>query len=670
MWARRRYRLAIRVPLLTVLVLGLLATSAAVGMGAPDGEGSPVPGRPGTGEPSSASPEQVTRLSLGDLGPARADGPARRRTVLSRPATQRFSAVGVTWAAVAGRSRASVAVRVRRTGGWTGWQVAGEGEDGPDGPPKRERGPLRDGAELQWWGPADGLEVAVTALAGPAPRDVAVDLIDPGERPDDAVAAAAPPAADGAVDAIDGLERAAQASPYLRPRVAMPAIVRRAGWGANERKMRWDPEYVAYLKAGTVHHTATTNSYRADQVPGILRAIYHFHAVSRGWGDIGYNVLVDRFGRLWEGRAGGLSRPVVGAHSGGYNSYTTGVSFIGDHRGRAVPARSRRAAARFLAWKFSLSPGFDPRGRTRLTGGGSTSKYPPGTTITVYRVHGHRRTNATTCPGARGVAALGPLRRGVNTRMGVWTRPSARRTRLTVWRPSTASWYVRGRAGAVIRGSAGDVPVVADFDGDGTPDLTTWTPATGTWTIRYSASRRVGRVVLGAAGHRPVPADTDGNGRIEAITWDPATGLWHRRGVAAVRWGTQPGDVPVPGDYSGDGRADLAVWRPSSGTWHIRGVGTITLGSAWHVPVPADYDGNGTVDPATWSPHTQRFFVHGRAPREYGQFGDVPLPGQYDGDAAAELAVWGVVGGRGRWLIEGIGALSAGTVGDQPIPAG
>jgi hypothetical protein len=662
MRARRRYRLAVGAAL-AALLASPIVPAAPVSAGA-DASAS-----------LTARPERVTRLRLGDLdapAPAVARAAGRPRTLtLRRQVTPRFSAVGVTWMAeaagdVAGaHPRVSVTVRVRRDGAWTGWRNAEEGETGP-------ARATRDGAEMQWWGPADGVEVAVTAESGPPPRDVAVDLIDPGERPGDAAAAATPPAGAGAVGPADAaVDRIAAAnSPYLRQRVPRPTILRRAAWGANERWMTWTPEYVAYLKASAVHHTATTNNYTAAQVPGILRSIYRFHAVSRGWGDIGYNVLVDRFGRLWEGRAGGLSRPVVGAHSGGYNSYTTGVSFIGDHRRRAVPTRSREAAARFLAWKFSISPAFDPRGLTRLTGGGYTSRYPPGTTITAYRIHGHRRTNATTCPGARGVAALGPLRRRVAVLLGPWMRTNVRRTRLTVWRPSISTWYVRGISGPVLRGANGDVPVAADFDGDGTADLTTWTPVTGTWTIRSSASRRTGRVVLGGAGQQPVPADTDGDGRVEPMTFEPLTGLWRRRGVAAVRLGTLAGDVPVPADYSGDGRADLAIWRPSTGTWHIRGIADVTLGESWHVPVPADYDGDGDADPATWAPDSARFHVRGRPPVEFGQVGDVPLPGQYDGDAPADLAVWGIVGGRGRWLVHGFGTLFSGTHGDQPIPAG
>src|SRR5207249_10354169 len=90
--------------------------------------------------------------------------------------------------------------------------------------------------------------------------------------------------------------------------VAMPAIVRRAGWGADERLMTWQPEYVHSVEAVAFHHTATGNDYAPGDVPRLMRAIYYYQAVSRGWGDIGYSVLVDRFGRLWEGRYGGLSR--------------------------------------------------------------------------------------------------------------------------------------------------------------------------------------------------------------------------------------------------------------------------------------------------------------------------------------------------------------------------
>ncbi len=73
----------------------------------------------------------------------------------------------------------------------------------------------------------------------------------------------------------------------------------RRGWGADESTMTWtirdDP-----LRAAVVHHTAGTNSYTAAQSASIVRGIYHYHAVSRGWGDIGYNVLTDEYVNMLE----------------------------------------------------------------------------------------------------------------------------------------------------------------------------------------------------------------------------------------------------------------------------------------------------------------------------------------------------------------------------------
>src|SRR3712207_4032530 len=99
----------------------------------------------------------------------------------------------------------------------------------------------------------------------------------------------------------------------------------------SEHLMTWDPQVATTIKAATVHHTADSNDYTAAEVPDVMRAIYRYQAVDRGWGDIGYNVVVDKFGRLWEGRAGGLANAVVGAHAGGFNRYTFGVSMLGTY---------------------------------------------------------------------------------------------------------------------------------------------------------------------------------------------------------------------------------------------------------------------------------------------------------------------------------------------------
>jgi hypothetical protein len=439
----------------------------------------------------------------------------------------------------------------------------------------------------------------------------------------------------------------------------------------------WRPQYARAVRAIVLHHTATGNDYTEQDVPKLLRAIYQYQAVSRGWGDIGYNVLVDRFGRLWEGRAGGLSRPVVGAHAGGFNAGTAGIAVIGDYRNVAMPASSVESAARYVAWKFSLGPAVDPRGTVKLAGGGALSKYPAGTTMTVPRVYPHRLTSATEDPGGKGMEALDPIRDRAAALLAELSHSTTLRARLATWRPSDARWRLHAQSEAVWTGAVGDIPVPADYDGDGSVDFATWTPSTGTWRIAASESGLAGPVTmrvlhLGTAGDRPMAVDFDGDGRAEPVTFTPTSAVWHLADGGSVTWG-RAGDWPVPADYTGDGRADLAVYRPSSGSWYIQGMAEVRLGRPWHIPVPADYNGDGVVEPATWSTTTHRWFVRGQEPVEFGAKGDLPVPGQYNGDGRADFAVFHAGrAGRGHGAaslqIRVVGSYTAGLSGDIPTP--
>ena len=89
-------------------------------------------------------------------------------------------------------------------------------------------------------------------------------------------------------------------------------------------------------------------------MPAILRGIYSFHVKGRGWSDIGYNFLIDRFGRTWEGRYGGNRQPVIGAYTGGYNSQLFGAAAIGTYSSTTPPTAVLDAYKRLLAWKLGL----------------------------------------------------------------------------------------------------------------------------------------------------------------------------------------------------------------------------------------------------------------------------------------------------------------------------
>jgi uncharacterized protein with LGFP repeats len=150
----------------------------------------------------------------------------------------------------------------------------------------------------------------------------------------------------------------------------------------------------------------------------MVRGIYAYHVKSNGWSDIGYNFLVDRYGRAYEGRAGGIDRYVLGAHTGGFNVDSFGVSLLGDFSTVPPSDGTMDTVSRILAWKLG-SAYRDPRGTAVLTSaGGGTSKFPAGRAVTFDVVSGHRDAGNTSCPGATTYARLPALRTSVAEDLG------------------------------------------------------------------------------------------------------------------------------------------------------------------------------------------------------------------------------------------------------------
>ena len=166
-----------------------------------------------------------------------------------------------------------------------------------------------------------------------------------------------------------------------------PVIYSRAQWGADERIRDKSSLHYGDVHAGFVHHTVNANDYTRAEVPGLLRSIYAYHVKSRGWSDIGYNYLVDRFGRIWEGRYGGVDRAVVGAHTLGYNDDSFAASAIGNYELVRPSQAMLQAYAALFAWKLSLH-GVDAS---------STQQYV--TTRWFQAINGHRDAAATALPG-------------------------------------------------------------------------------------------------------------------------------------------------------------------------------------------------------------------------------------------------------------------------------
>ncbi|MDP8978612.1 MAG: N-acetylmuramoyl-L-alanine amidase, partial [Actinomycetota bacterium] len=323
-----------------------------------------------------------------------------------------FSMVGFTMPAGARISWRTSADGTR----WGRWSEAepldlgapGGVAEGPD--PASAEGRATDAAQApgtvatqpMWVGEATMLQVSV---AGADPDDVGATVIDSSglsrsllQRATDAVAAAW---GDSAVPA--------------EARRRGPRIITRRGWGADGSLRRTGPEYER-PRYGILHHTAGGNTYSRAEADDVVRGIYSYHVRGNGWNDIGYNFLVDRFGRIYEGRHGGIGRGVVGAHASGFNAGSFGVSVMGDYGHRRPPRAAMRAVKRIMRFKMRRHR-IAPRGRVTVVAGTSRScaypRFTNGQRIRLHTLIAHRDVGCTTCPGSALYAQLPRLRRRI-----------------------------------------------------------------------------------------------------------------------------------------------------------------------------------------------------------------------------------------------------------------
>ncbi|WP_372478153.1 peptidoglycan recognition protein family protein [Streptomyces barringtoniae] len=448
------------------LALPLSAPPAAAAPARPSGaaaavrsSGAAVPARPSEAGASVRSSEAgvpggTRSLPLVPLSRVRVLGTAPEQG-LYRGDGEHFSLVGVVWNDPDTELHGRVQVRTRsaRTGKWSGWQdvETHNADHGADpGTAERDARRVRGATAPLWVGESDGVDLRVRAAGRgardgrtaepqrpepPLPSGLRLELVDPGAEAAPGGAPAQAPrtgprseaeraasaantdlARFGALE-IPALGKRAterelarlagpvRAKPYIGPR---PRIVTRRGWGADESLRQSGFVYTKKLKAAFVHHTASGNKYSCSQAPSVIRSIYRYHVASMGWRDIGYNFLVDKCGTIYEGRAGGVAKAVLGAHTLGFNNNSMGIAVIGSFGGTKPSGAAVKAVARLIAWKLGLS-GADPRAKTYLTSGGG-NLYPKGKKVRLNVISGHRDGFATECPGKRLYAKLGTAR--------------------------------------------------------------------------------------------------------------------------------------------------------------------------------------------------------------------------------------------------------------------
>ena len=319
--------------------------------------------------------------------------------------------------------------------------------------------------------------------------------------------------------------RALPHAPKPRARASQaPFIVPRDSWGAAQVPPRSGPSYGA-VQMAFVHHTAGTIEYAPEDSPGIVLGIAKYHRNSNGWNDIGYNFLVDRYGMIFEGRAGGIEAAVIGAQAQGYNSQSTGIATLGTFTNIPLDDPAMEALAKLIGWKLSLH-GIPTQGVvTLISGGGETNRFPNGTPVTFERISGHRDSNETTCPGDSLYAQLPDL------------RARAARYAVPVSALTVSASSQRGVTPVAVSGSLrfadGSSPAGAPLAVEYTSAGSAWTPVTtaaagpdGAWaaSIVLPATGQV-RAVFGGDGARgrleSKPVNVKRRAEPDA---DPATG--------------------------------------------------------------------------------------------------------------------------------------------------
>lgn len=487
--------------------------------------------------------------------------------VLGKRDTAPFSMLGITWTDPAAKVTGAVEVRTKSatSGNWTSWVPL---ETDADGRTEAGRSGVRGSTEPRWVGPSNGVEVRINAggkVSTKLPAGLRLDTVDPGRGSTPAAEPAAfaadlpaedpsatpttdpadPTPSEPAATPGDGTEPPVEptpsepaspapsepateeptppaspspsASPSSSPAetlppappstVPKPPITSRAGWGADESISPEAPEYLDGIKAVFVHHTAGSNTYSCADSAAVVRSLYAYHVKSQQWKDIGYNFLVDKCGTIFEGRKGGVDRPVFGAHTYGFNRESTGIAVIGTYTDSTAPGAVTTSVARIAAWKLGQYEG-DPAGSTLLTAGATGSNYfgkafTSGTKYSFSQISGHRDGFNTQCPGNMLYGQLKSIRdlaAGPVTGLTVKSVTGAGRSGTTYytksavtvgWSASTPSAFVSkyellvdGKSVATTAGTATSAPA---------------TLAIGSHQVQVRATHQSGKVTTSAA---------------------------------------------------------------------------------------------------------------------------------------------------------------------------
>lgn len=572
----------------TGVVLGVGIATTGAQAGAAPRPVAPAEHKARLHAPTAAAELRVSPADAAEVGPRVGARPGSVRVVSASEEVRAGDTplvVGMTWGSAQDDLVVQYRTRTAPDAAWSAWEdTTHDDGHGPD-PGTKEAAHQRSGSDPVAVGSGTSVQVRALGLAGRTVPGLSMDVIDPGQSPADATVGTATPGSAGAV-------------------ATRPVIYTRAQWGADESLRNGGPDY-AGVQAAVVHHTVNSNTYRSSDVPALIRGIYAFHVKSRGWSDIGYNFLIDRFGRIWEGRYGGTTRAVVGAQAKGANSWSFGAATIGDFSASAVPSAVVSAYTRLVAWKAQIHQ-FDPAKPANIAG-------------TVKRgVNGHRDINQTGCPGDYLYRYVPTIAAGASP--SVRSLPSLTVDRdvdnngdndviATNARNDLLLYHAEGSQMQPARtiSSGGWVGVdltvnVGDWNGDRAPDVIARMASTG--RLRLYAGNGTGGLRSGVdigTGWQTMRTivgvgdlDRDGANDLVAVDAVGALRLYPGNGRGGFRTPVVIGSgwqnirlVVGVGDWTGDGRPDILGVTNTGAALVYKGTGTgrvsgsVSLGTGW-----------------------------------------------------------------------------------------
>jgi hypothetical protein len=548
--------------------------------------------------PEAANVPEVAERQIGDARGRAGATPSASEPVETDVA---FSMIGFTLPLDADAEE--VVLRTRHAeDGWSEWETLDVDDpsiDGPDpGSAEAEQATTLN-TEPLWVGQADAFQVAVDGEVA----DLQATLID-----------------------TEGLNENVlrTAIRHLTPRpvvttvdaaVARPGIFTRAQWGANESIRGSGPSYASNVTFAIAHHTAGSNNYTRDQSAAVVRGIYEWHVRNNGWSDIGYNILVDKYGQIFEGRFGGLDRGVVGAHAAGFNTGSFGVGVLGNYELVDLPTAAVNAFNRVVAWKYDVH-GIDAGANRWITVNNRT----------IRVLSGHRDVGSTACPGRYFTAKMPGMRASIEALVAAGQSSPE---------PESSPLQPTGTP-------AGAIPVPGDWNGDGATQ-----PGWFHGGMFYLPAGRNGATIsfrYGKAGDHPVSGDWNGNGKDGIGVF--RDGYWYLRNDLSrgsswrhFRYG-RAGDQPVTGDWNRTDQDGVGVFR--DGAWFVRNELSagpswrhFTYGRAGDVAVTGDWeklgrDGVGLRRGTNWYVRSHLKSGPSLAFYSFGRDTDLPVMGDWN----------------------------------------